>query len=551
MKLVFVDAEFTGEHVYATLVSIALVSVEGNSLYLTLNDYDRGQVTDWLQENVIAYIPQEETISSEEAHAQIAAWLRDYSEGDPVHLVSMGKANDLLLLFELWRFEKPDQKYFHALHDLPEYFNHGGHFDMATLFTTCGLWEGVDRVAFAGPEGERIEGVRHHALYDARILRLCFLRLVREFPEMKQVRQRLGLARFGGSIFETETNIGSEDATANPSDPEAARSALAAFGFEQVSELRALAKPSTDSELLFAMADDQELVLRKVPDGVAGELAAQCAIAAALEGDQFLRPLATASGDHLIHKSGAPAYMAYQRLPGSPFGGNPAKLPAITAAITSFLDELAGVESDPANLPALRVVRRDPTALPDALAVWLAPDQWKPAFGKSLSPTANDFLQNDAPWLADATERLAGQPELFRELCLVHNDLQHANILVDEDDQVGFLDPEDIVFASPGEALVHALFKNHRHAIFSGHLTLAGFRAQFLPGLLDLFETRMGWSRDRQEWFHFGIGRILFDIELITRFSLDHGDDRYLYDLNKKFENLIEFERMFGPWTCN
>tara|TARA_A100001011_G_C13721134_1_gene599667 strand:+ start:390 stop:572 length:183 start_codon:yes stop_codon:yes gene_type:complete len=48
MKYVFIDAEFTGEHAKTTLVSLGLVSFSGKELYLTLNDFDLDQVTDWL-----------------------------------------------------------------------------------------------------------------------------------------------------------------------------------------------------------------------------------------------------------------------------------------------------------------------------------------------------------------------------------------------------------------------------------------------------------------------------------------------------------------------
>ena len=43
-KIVFLDTEFTGEHIHTTLVSIGMVTLEGAELYLTLNDYDESQV---------------------------------------------------------------------------------------------------------------------------------------------------------------------------------------------------------------------------------------------------------------------------------------------------------------------------------------------------------------------------------------------------------------------------------------------------------------------------------------------------------------------------
>ena len=49
MKIVFLDLEFTGEHAYATPVSFGLVTLDNQELYVTLNDYSKDQVTDWLK----------------------------------------------------------------------------------------------------------------------------------------------------------------------------------------------------------------------------------------------------------------------------------------------------------------------------------------------------------------------------------------------------------------------------------------------------------------------------------------------------------------------
>ena len=61
-KIVFIDTEFTGEHAYTTLISIGVVTLDGRELYITLNDYDKDQITDWLKENVLADIDPEQLI---------------------------------------------------------------------------------------------------------------------------------------------------------------------------------------------------------------------------------------------------------------------------------------------------------------------------------------------------------------------------------------------------------------------------------------------------------------------------------------------------------
>lgn len=50
---VFLDTEFTGLHKNTTLISIGLVSECGKTFYAEFTDYDRSQVDEWIQTNVI------------------------------------------------------------------------------------------------------------------------------------------------------------------------------------------------------------------------------------------------------------------------------------------------------------------------------------------------------------------------------------------------------------------------------------------------------------------------------------------------------------------
>lgn len=174
--LVFIDAEYTGEHAYTTLVSIGLVTLGGEELYITLSDFDRDQVTDWLEDNVLSMIDKESTVDSAAAFLRLDQWLRGVADGGRICLVSAGLGSDLLLLFELFRHSCPDLKYFHALHCLPEYLNHVEHFDLNTLFFVAGEDPACDRDAFVA---KRIPGVRHDALHDAHLARSCFLKLLK------------------------------------------------------------------------------------------------------------------------------------------------------------------------------------------------------------------------------------------------------------------------------------------------------------------------------------------------------------------------------------
>jgi DNA polymerase III epsilon subunit-like protein len=188
-KIVFIDTEFTGEHAYTSLVSLGLVTLEGDELYITLNDYDRHQVTDWLVNNVLKDIDCEKSVDSETAYKVLSEFLEKYSDGHPVFVVSCGLLQDYLLMLELYKFSQPERKYFHALHCLPDYLNHYAGIDLNTLFRTCCIDPSIDRAEYAGMKNSI---KRHNALDDAKVVRGCFLKLQNETACLNLMKGLLG-----------------------------------------------------------------------------------------------------------------------------------------------------------------------------------------------------------------------------------------------------------------------------------------------------------------------------------------------------------------------
>ena len=186
-KVVFIDAEFTGEHARTTLISLGAVTYEGDEIYFALNDYDPAQVTEWIAENVLAHIDPGETIDSATAYRRLDEFLSAYADGQRLHVVSAGLLQDVLLMFELYHHACPERDYFHALHCLPDYLQHHAGIDLNTLFRICGVDPATDRRAYAGLEGDLR---RHHALDDARVVRGCFMRM-ESHPAMSQLVESL------------------------------------------------------------------------------------------------------------------------------------------------------------------------------------------------------------------------------------------------------------------------------------------------------------------------------------------------------------------------
>lgn len=176
MKFVFVDCEYTSTHHKTTLISAGLVTEEGDELYFSLNDYDKDQVSDWVRENVLIYIDETKSISSHQACLLLNVFLDKYSQGGKVGIVSAGKSLDILLIFQLWHTLYPELQYFSFERYLPDCLRHRNHLDLDTLFYSAGLDpDQVNREKFAGEAEGEIK--KHDALYDAQIVRKCFLEL--------------------------------------------------------------------------------------------------------------------------------------------------------------------------------------------------------------------------------------------------------------------------------------------------------------------------------------------------------------------------------------
>ena len=181
---IFFDTEFTGLHQNTTLISIGLVAENGKTFYAELSDYDRAQVNDWIQENVIAHLAQEtgdygglskeiNTKSIELCghvalidHKQkdiaeyLERWLKQF---DQVEIWSDCLAYDWVLFCQLFghAFNIPKNVYY-----IP--------FDICTLMKIKGVAPNVNREEFAG-----MTGAKHNALHDAMVIKACYEKLMK------------------------------------------------------------------------------------------------------------------------------------------------------------------------------------------------------------------------------------------------------------------------------------------------------------------------------------------------------------------------------------
>lgn len=175
MKKVFLDTEFTRAGLNTSLISVGMVSEDGETLYLQLNDYDRTQVTPWLKDNILCLL-EGSAVSSAEASIIVAEWFEHVRRGQRIQLISAGKLFDVMLLFNLWAKVEEGSTLKTWRGRLPECIAHKHHLDLDTAFFLHGINPDIDRASFAGCMEEH----RHNALSDALVVKACWEKLFSE-----------------------------------------------------------------------------------------------------------------------------------------------------------------------------------------------------------------------------------------------------------------------------------------------------------------------------------------------------------------------------------
>ena len=180
---IFFDTEFTGLHQKTTLISIGLVSECGKTFYAELTDYDKAQIGDWLQENVIDNLTNQLMLNnsfqgkenvrckcdSKNLKLYLSQWLSQFEQ---VEIWSDCLSYDWVLFNEIFghAFNIPKNVYY-----IP--------FDICTLFKVKGIDPDVSREEFAGSMIEVSTAEhwgskpKHNALWDAYVIMACYKKL--------------------------------------------------------------------------------------------------------------------------------------------------------------------------------------------------------------------------------------------------------------------------------------------------------------------------------------------------------------------------------------
>lgn len=173
---VFLDTEFTGLHQKTTLVSIGLVAEYGQTFYAELTDYDKRQVDEWVQKNVIDKLFLSDSDKGRHwencrimggtdiVAIELERWL---SQFDMVEIWSDCLAYDWVLFCNLFETASriPKNVYY-----IP--------FDICTIFRENGIDPDVSREKFGcGEVYEEMVAKKHTALWDAQVIKKCYEKL--------------------------------------------------------------------------------------------------------------------------------------------------------------------------------------------------------------------------------------------------------------------------------------------------------------------------------------------------------------------------------------
>jgi hypothetical protein len=184
---IFFDTEFTGLHQNTTLISIGLISECGKTFYAELTDYDKSQINEWLKINVIENLNLETDFKKELKFFKETTI--DFSKENCRYL---GGMPDLKLTLQNWlsQFESVEIWSDCLAYDWVLFNQIFGHafnipknvyyipFDICTLFKVKGVDADISREEFCGFSDIKEVQNKHNALFDAKVIKMCYERLV-------------------------------------------------------------------------------------------------------------------------------------------------------------------------------------------------------------------------------------------------------------------------------------------------------------------------------------------------------------------------------------
>jgi hypothetical protein len=177
---IYYDSEFTGLHQKTTLISFALISQDKQQFYCELTDYDKSQLDDWLNENVIANLTLQKMKPNTSKFVEnknqtlvygdmgflkieLEKWLKQF---DKVEIVSDCLSYDWVLFNEIFggAMNIPENVFYIPI-------------ELCTMFTDRDIDPDISREEFAFDGKDVSNKKKHNALWDAFVIKKCYEKL--------------------------------------------------------------------------------------------------------------------------------------------------------------------------------------------------------------------------------------------------------------------------------------------------------------------------------------------------------------------------------------
>jgi hypothetical protein len=192
--LLFIDTEFTGLHQNTTLISLAVIDENNRTFYAEFTDYDKSQLNPFLEEYILPnlILDKPESKNSQDSffkneksivQAKLTEWLTFYNNRELIFMYDVGMY-DWVLFCEL----------FGGALSFPTEMNIDyAPIEFSTILRICGKDSKLPRVNLL-TQDERNQlaatGNLHNALYDTKLLKLCFEKLMNN-PDLGRILDSL------------------------------------------------------------------------------------------------------------------------------------------------------------------------------------------------------------------------------------------------------------------------------------------------------------------------------------------------------------------------
>jgi|SaaInlStandDraft_6_1057023.scaffolds.fasta_scaffold04618_5 hypothetical protein len=319
---------------------------------------------------------------------------------------------------------------------------------------------------------------------------------------------------------------------------------LTEFNLSSCVSISKVDKLNTGSLIYKVVCHNESFILRGSFFENVDTLESQCVVANFLPKKLFLRPILSIHNQYVFEFDGL-LWLAYKMIDGHQFSGN---LNQLTSILSNTIQMQKGLDFayknvDKANINCLTRVKYSTHKWID-IVDWLSGDI-ENDIHFNLMLNVPEYIKI---YFKVNRKKIISMINLVSNLNLdhtiVHYDLQHANILINNDD-IHCVDIEDIVVSDKRISIFHGIFKWVRHCIYVNNASYDDAIKWLNGDCIHMLEKEFQCKITLEYIGHYALFKVYSDLYLLL-FNLIHcGKGELEYDLLKKIHNIFEIEDLF------